>query len=50
MQIKKVGKKAKRVKKGKPQIEIRKMTLEDISQVWHLGEKDLYPLKFAIHL
>ncbi|MEM3011348.1 MAG: N-acetyltransferase [Candidatus Bathyarchaeia archaeon] len=33
----------RRRKKEKKQIEIRQMTLEDLSQVWHLGEKIFTP-------
>ena len=36
-------KKAKPAKKKKQQIEIRQMTLEDLSEVWHLGEKIFTP-------
>jgi len=36
-------KKAKPAKKKKQQIEIRQMTLEDLSAVWHLGEKIFTP-------
>jgi len=36
-------KKAKPVRKKKSQIEIRQMTLEDLSEVWHLGEKIFTP-------
>jgi len=35
--------KAKSVKKKKRRIEIRQMTLEDLSEVWHLGEKIFTP-------
>ncbi|MGC8895788.1 MAG: GNAT family N-acetyltransferase [Candidatus Bathyarchaeia archaeon] len=33
----------KRVRKSTMQIEIRQMTLEDLSEVWHLGEKIFTP-------
>ncbi len=33
----------KRVKRRKLQIEIRQMVLEDLSEVWHLGEKIFTP-------
>lgn len=36
---KQLKKTRKRIKRGKPQIEIRQMGLEDLSDVWHLGEK-----------
>jgi ribosomal protein S18 acetylase RimI-like enzyme len=38
-----VKRKAKLARKKKPQIEIRQMTLEDLSEVWHLGEKIFTP-------
>lgn len=34
---------ARHVKKRKIQIEIRQMVLEDLSKVWHLGEKTFTP-------
>ncbi|MDH7478108.1 MAG: N-acetyltransferase [Candidatus Bathyarchaeota archaeon] len=40
---KKRRKTKKRVQKRKAQIEIRQMTLEDLSEVWHLGEKIFTP-------
>jgi ribosomal protein S18 acetylase RimI-like enzyme len=39
---KKVKKRSRRRKK-KPQVEIRQMVLEDLSKVWHLGEKIFTP-------
>jgi ribosomal protein S18 acetylase RimI-like enzyme len=40
---KKPKRNAKLARKKKPQIEIRQMTLEDLSEVWHLGEKIFPP-------
>ena len=40
---KKVKRRIKRGKKGKIQVEIRQMTLEDLSEVWHLGERIFTP-------
>lgn len=40
---KKVKRWARHVKKRKIQIEIRQMVLEDLSKVWHLGEKTFTP-------
>jgi len=40
---KRTKKRTKRIKKSKPQIEIRQMNLEDLSEVWHLGEKIFTP-------
>lgn len=39
---KKAKKRSRRGKK-KPQVEIRQMVLEDLSEVWHLGEKIFTP-------
>jgi len=39
----KAKRRSKRVRKRKPQVEIRQMTLEDLSEVWHLGEKIFTP-------
>ncbi len=33
----------KRLRKRKTEIEIRQMTLEDLSDVWHLGEEIFTP-------
>ncbi|MDI6805185.1 MAG: N-acetyltransferase [Candidatus Bathyarchaeia archaeon] len=41
--INKKRKSRKRIRKRKTQIEIRQMTLEDLSEVWHLGEKIFTP-------
>jgi ribosomal protein S18 acetylase RimI-like enzyme len=41
--LKRMGKSKKRVRKRKRQIEIRQMTLEDLSEVWHLSEKIFTP-------
>lgn len=41
--IKKKKRRSKHIKKKKPQVEIRQMTLEDLSEVWHLGEKIFTP-------
>jgi hypothetical protein len=38
-----VKRKAKLSGKKKTQIEIRQMTLDDLSEVWHLGEKIFTP-------
>lgn len=40
---KKVKKRSRRRKKKKLQVEIRQMALEDLSEVWHLGEKIFTP-------
>jgi len=40
---KKVKRRSRRIKKRKPQVEIRQMTLEDLSEVWDLGEKIFTP-------
>lgn len=40
---KRVNRWTRRVKKRKVQVEIRQMTLEDLSKVWHLGEKTFTP-------
>lgn len=40
--LRKTGKR-KHTRKSKPQIEIRQMVLEDLSDVWHLGEKIFTP-------
>jgi ribosomal protein S18 acetylase RimI-like enzyme len=40
---KKMRKTKKKVRKKKAQIEIRQMTLEDLSEVWHLSEKIFTP-------
>ena len=40
---KKTKKRVKRVKIKKSQVEIRQMVLEDLSEVWHLGEKTFTP-------
>lgn len=40
---KKSRRKAELARKKKPQIEIGQMTLEDLSEVWHLGEKVFMP-------
>jgi ribosomal protein S18 acetylase RimI-like enzyme len=39
-QLKRTG---KRIRKSKPRIEIRQMGLENLSDVWHLGEKIFTP-------
>jgi hypothetical protein len=36
---KKPGRRGKLAGKKRPPIEIRQMTLEDFSEVWHLGEQ-----------
>ena len=41
--LRKVKKHKKRIKRIKSRIEIRQMTLEDLSEVWHLGEKIFTP-------
>ncbi|MCJ7560693.1 GNAT family N-acetyltransferase [Candidatus Bathyarchaeota archaeon] len=41
--IRKPKRKAKPVKKKKQEIEIRQMVLEDLSEVWHVGEKIFTP-------
>jgi len=40
---KRVERRTKRVKKRKIQVEVRQMVLEDLSEVWHLGEKIFTP-------
>jgi len=40
---KKAKRRIKRGKKGKIQVEIRQVTLEDLSEVWHLGERIFTP-------
>jgi ribosomal protein S18 acetylase RimI-like enzyme len=40
---KKAKKRIKYTKKKKMQVEIRQMTLEDLSEVWHLGERIFAP-------
>jgi hypothetical protein len=37
--VKKAKRRSKRTEKRKTQIEIRQMTLEDLSEVWYLSEK-----------
>ncbi|MGB9671703.1 MAG: GNAT family N-acetyltransferase [Candidatus Bathyarchaeales archaeon] len=44
-QSKKARKRVKRSKRRKPRIEIRQMGLEDLSEVWCLGEKIFTPSK-----
>ncbi|MEM3760729.1 MAG: N-acetyltransferase [Candidatus Bathyarchaeia archaeon] len=46
---KKTKQSAKRAKNRKSHLEIRQMTLEDLPQIWHLGEKIFTPssLQFA---
>ncbi len=41
--IRKPKRKAKPVKKKKREIEVRQMVLEDLSEVWHVGEKIFTP-------
>jgi ribosomal protein S18 acetylase RimI-like enzyme len=41
--VKRRRKSKKQVRKRKTQIEIRQMVLEDLSEVWHLGEKIFTP-------
>jgi ribosomal protein S18 acetylase RimI-like enzyme len=43
LSAKKPGTKAKPTRKKKTRIEIREMNLEDLSEVWHLGEKIFTP-------